>query len=235
MNRRVVINGLLLSLLAVLTLGCASQLDATGLPSLLGFSPLAGPGWPIVTLGPVQPAQPQAVEPAGILYVLDRPAPRFAPQLVPPPDLSRFVAVPRQKQRPPDQPVSPIRLLPGQPAQVETAIASLGPLVSVEVRVNGQPLGSGPESFPAQLLTLQMCHPAWQRPAATGLVELCPPEQLSSAGSLDLSAAASRQARLVLILTGQTPGTYRLTLTAVDLDGRRSQTEYHITVADSSL
>ncbi len=235
MNRRVVSNGLLLSLLAVLTFGCASQLDATGLPSLLGFSTLASPGWPTVSLGPVQPAQPQTVEPAGILYVLDRPVPRFAPQLVPPPDLSRFVAVPHQKQHPPNLSVSPIRLLPGRPAHVETTITSLNPLVSVEVRVNNQPIGSDVASFPARLLTVQLCHPAWQRPAATGLVELCPPEQLSGAGSLDLRAAASRQVRLVLILTGQTPGTYRLTLSVADLGGRRSQTEYLITVADSSL
>ncbi|HRV92473.1 MAG TPA: hypothetical protein P5526_09960 [Anaerolineae bacterium] len=108
-------------------------------------------------------------------------------------------------------PTKRTQILQGQPVELETYHLSPNKLTQIEIAVNGQPLRSeetaGAAAFPAGLLNVQV------RRDDGGLIQTARVTPVLSATTQTVS----------LVIVGTTPGSYDLSLVAVDEAGQKGE------------
>jgi len=223
--------------LALLTGGCNAVFNRTGITTLLpAFSAAASSG-PQSSPGPARLAQAQLVAsaqpgaPATTVYMLAQSSSRFPAQLTPP-AAAQAVSVAQTTTQSPaaiNQAPGRLQITAGQPVELTSSHSSRNFLASINVTVNGQPVGSGPTDFPTSYLDAQICAVTWQKIAQNNYAKFCP-SAAARPGSLDLTLRRTYHENFTLIITGYQPGTYQLKITTTDAAGATSEIEQTIEV-----
>ncbi|RME96896.1 MAG: hypothetical protein D6768_20910 [Chloroflexi bacterium] len=117
-----------------------------------------------------------------------------------------------------------------RPVQLNSTHLSPVFLESINISVNGQPVGEQAGSFPNRLLDVRVCRYRWQPVDETTNNLLC--EANGQRALLSTSGENRANQKLTLIVTGRMPGVYQLTVTAKNRENNTSTLDYTIHVTE---